>query len=917
MRFILLLSFLLTALVSPAATIRGRVTGGKAGEALPGAVVVVQGTSLSAPTDPDGRYELRNVPAGHYSVRVSYVGYREQTQSVTVAGDAAVTLDFALLAQTQDLGSVVVTGKLSKEEDAASRRTEHTADNVLNVIAARAIERSPDINVANVLTRVSGVTVQRPVGGSGGAYAVIRGLAPRYSNTLVNGVKVASPDAQARFLPLDIIPSDLVQRIEVHKALLPSMEGDAIGGTINLVTKTAPDTTLLLATGSVGYSQLFLDRKWSWFNKADVQQQSPNERAGQVVTSQPGDFSRRNLRVSPKQAPASSTAGLTYGRRFLNQRLGFLAAASWQDQYFGSNGTFYEVQPQLNETRRNITLASAPRLTSSHQRNVGLVTHVDYIINARNKIGWHNLLVLSDFSQARASTDTSLVDQHTIAGTGSTHDFLRTLTQRQLVENAKLEGVHELRPNLLLDWAGVFTEGRERAPDWATVNLVYLLRVDPADPTGQRIQRTQSFLEPVDRLWRHNDNRDLSGLLNLTWQTTRWLELKTGSLYRHTTRNNRQDDYTLKPDLNAAGTSKEVFTTIEAANWTVYNTQGTSEYDPSNYDATEDIAAGYSQAKVELGPVQVLGGVRTESTNQHFSTLQKSSVLTDASHPNNFAVAYQDVLPSLHLRYALSPSQNLRLSYFAGLTRPSLVEKNPNLNVGPSSSTVGNLNLKRATADNFDLRYELYGQNDALFTVGGFYKRIQDPIEYAFLQVTGSQLLLQPQNFGTATNYGAEVVATKYFGNFGITGNYTFVNSNIRVQKTYNTTTLDPTTGQPVAGTVTLPLDRPLQGQARNIANVSLLYRARPARFYVQLSYQFTDRTLQVVNAAGPDYYQQPQSFLALALEKGLSRRFTAFGKFNNLLNTATTLRVGTSTLIVQRDETRADYLLGLRYALR
>ncbi|QKG58456.1 outer membrane beta-barrel protein [Hymenobacter sp. BRD128] len=915
MKLLRTLFLLLLALSGRAATIVGRVTGGPARENLIGAVVVVQGTSLSAPVDAAGHYEIRHVPAGRYVVGVSFVGYRQEAKSVSIRGtEEAVTLDFSLQAQAQDLGNVVVTGKLSREEDAASRRTEHTADNVLNVIAARAIERSPDINVANVLTRVSGVTVQRQAGGSGGAYAVIRGMEPRYNNTLVNGVKIASPDAQSRFIPLDIIPSDLIQRIEVHKALLPSMEGDAIGGTVNIVTKTAPDTTLLLATGSVGYGQLFLDRKWSWFDKAAIQQQSPNERAGQVVTSQPGDFSRANLHVSPKQAPANSTAGLTYGRRFLNQRLGFIAAASWQDQYFGSNGTFAEVQPQLNESRQNVTLVSAPRLTSSHQRNVGLVTHVDFVINPRNKIGWHNLLLLSDFSQARTSTDSSLVDQHTIAGTGTMHDYVRTLTQRQLVENAKLEGVHELRPNLLLDWAAVATEGRERAPDWATVNLVYLLRVDPSDPTGRRIQRTQSFLEPVDRLWRHNDNRDLSGLLNLTYQPTLFgqnLELKAGGLYRHTTRYNRQDDYTLKPALGANG-AKEVFTGIETASWEVYNTQGTAARDPSNYDGTEDIAAGYGQAKLELGALQVLGGVRVESTSQHFTTLQKADILTDPGHPDNFAVTYQDVLPSLHLRYALTPSQNLRLSYFAGLTRPSLVEKNPNLNVGPNNSTVGNLNLRRATADNFDLRYELYASNEGLFTVGTFYKRIQDPIEYAYLQVTGSQLVLQPQNFGTANNYGAEVVATKYFGNIGVTGNYTYVNSSIHVSKTYNTTDAAGNTSQ-----VTLPLDRPLQGQARNIANVSLLYRARPARFYAQLSYQFTDRTLQVVNSAGPDYYQQPQSFLALSLEKGLSRRFTAFGKFNNLLNTPATLKVGTSDLIVQRDEVRADYLLGLRYALR
>ena len=900
MRSSLFLWVLLFAFSSQAATIRGRVTGGQ-NESLIGAVVVVQGTEFSAPVDPSGRYEIRNVPAGRYTVRASYMGYREEVKSVVLAVEQTLTVDFALQEQAQSLSGVVVTGKLNREEDAASRRSEKTADNVINVIAARAIERSPDINVANVLTRVSGVAVVRAASGNGGAYAFIRGMEPRYNNTLVNGVKVASPDAQTRFLPLDIIPSDLVQRIEVHKALLPSMEGDAIGGTINIVTKMAPDSTLLLVTAAVGYSQILLDRKYSWFDKTGIQQQSPNEKAGQVVEAQPTDFTRRNLNLSPKQAPANSTAGFTYGRRFLHQRLGFIAAASWQDRYFGSNGSFTDVRAELNETRNSINVASAPRLTSSNQRNAGLVTHLDFVINPRNKIGWHNLLVLADNSQARTSTDTTLTDQHTISGTGTTHDYVQTLTQRQIVENAKLEGVHELRPNLLLDWATIFTDGRERAPDLATVNLVYLLRVDPSDPTGRRIQRTQSFLEPVTRAWNHNNNRDLSGLLNLTYQPTLFghsVELKAGGLYRRTTRYNRGDYYLLKPAPGPNG-GKIAFTNINDAPWLPYNPAGSSGVNPANYDATEDIVAGYGQIKPDFGALQVLGGVRLEHTNQYVSSFGQF-------------IPYQDILPSLHLRYALSPNQNLRLSYFAGISRPSLAEKADYTSLGPDNNTVGNPKLLHTTADNLDLRYELYQSDEGVFTAGAFYKRIQNPTELTYQALTGSQVVLRPNNFGTATNYGAEVVATHYFGNLGVAGNYTYVNSSITVQKTYNTFDANGTAGQ-----LTQRLTRPLQGQARNLANASLLYRSQPARFYAQLSYQFTDRTLQLVNSAGPDYYLQPRSFLALSLEKGLGRGLTVFGKFNNLLNTAATLQVGTSDLVVRRDETRADYLVGLRYALR
>ena len=101
------------------------------------------------------------------------------------------------------------------------------------------MEVSPDINAANVLQRMRGLTIQRN-GGGDDAYAIIRGLDPRYNNTLINGIKVASPDEKNRFVPLSIVPSDLLSSIEVSKSLLPEMEGDAIGGTVNLKMKDAP-----------------------------------------------------------------------------------------------------------------------------------------------------------------------------------------------------------------------------------------------------------------------------------------------------------------------------------------------------------------------------------------------------------------------------------------------------------------------------------------------------------------------------------------------------------------------------------------------------------------------------------------------------------------------------------------------------
>lgn len=148
------------------------------------------------------------------------------------------------------------------------------------------MERSPDINAANVLQRMSGLTIDRN-GGGDEAYPIVRGLDPRYNNTLIDGIKITSPDDKSRFISLSIVPSDLLGSIEVHKSLLPEMEGDAIGGTVNRTMKDAPDKKTFKVLGSLGYSKLFIHQPFTWFSRQDIRQKSPIEEFGSSYTAQP------------------------------------------------------------------------------------------------------------------------------------------------------------------------------------------------------------------------------------------------------------------------------------------------------------------------------------------------------------------------------------------------------------------------------------------------------------------------------------------------------------------------------------------------------------------------------------------------------------------------------------------------------
>ncbi|RZK13223.1 MAG: TonB-dependent receptor, partial [Hymenobacter sp.] len=236
-----------------AGTIRGRVTDARTGEVLVGAVVYLQGTPHNGQVQLDGTFVLRNVPTGEYELVGQFISYQNATRHVSLTADRPEqVLSLQLSDKNNALAEVTVQGRRDPEGERTARRLEQVAPSVVNVVSAQAIQVSPDIQVANVLQRVSGVTLERSTNGDG-RYAIVRGMDKRYNYTLVNGIKIPSPDPYNRYVPLDIFPADLLQRLEVTKALTPSMEGDAIGGVVNMIMNDAPTERTLSGQLGTGY----------------------------------------------------------------------------------------------------------------------------------------------------------------------------------------------------------------------------------------------------------------------------------------------------------------------------------------------------------------------------------------------------------------------------------------------------------------------------------------------------------------------------------------------------------------------------------------------------------------------------------------------------------------------------------------
>jgi len=293
------------------------------------------------------------------------------------------------------------------------------------------------------------------------------------------------------------------------------------------------------------------------------------------------------------------------------------------------------------------------------------------------------------------------------------------------------------------------------------------------------------------------------------------------------------------------------------------------------------------------------------------------------------------VLPSVHLKYFLTDQQNLRLSYFKSISRPGFGEIVPYNLPGEDFTQIGNPNLKHVQADNLDLRYEWFpGLADQLL-VGAFYKQLENPIEYFVTRdASPSSLYVQPQNTGRATNVGLEAVFTKYFGMFGVSANYTYTHSQITTtklfyqQKTVGTNTTFSTTDTTQS--------RPLQGQADNVGNISLLFKDPKIGLDVQVAFVYTgDRILQVSQYYGLDIWQKPFTQLDLSLEKRIAGHFSFYAKVNNLTNSPNKEYIkipysvvnsnfhgysipfqdaGSNYTVAQRDLYKLSFLGGFRY---
>ena len=889
----------------------GIVTDAVTEDPLAGAEIKLQGTKFKTWVNLDGSFKIENIATGSYNIEISCRNYNTAILSNLFIGNNTKSLAFKLEPLTHSLNEIkVATSELKNNANAVEKKS----DAIINVLNAKTIQLLPDITVANILQRVSGVTIEKSSSGEA-RYPIIRGMEKRYINTLINGVKISSPDNKSRFIPLDLFPSELLERLEVSKSLTPSMEGDAIGGTINLVMKDAPTKLFIQTNSALGYSNFFMNNTYSRFDNNSMNVNSPTQvNNNRNYTAVPSDFTNRHLNYSNLKTPINSNLGFTIGNRFGNKKkFGFLIATSYQNTYKGTNSIFLlpNAQPGVYNLPQFVELQN--RTYSTESKRLGVNVKLDYKVNDKNKISLVTTFVRLDDYQTRLISDTialnSLVDY-----------FSRSTWQYQSIFNANLQGKHQLRYNYLLDWNLVFSDANNHIPDQSEFMHEY--------PVSNKIQ---DILNSLTHRWTSNKDQDFTIYLNATKHKSffnRDIEFKAGFMNRTKNRSNFYNTYSLKPKL-PTGSSFQNYTTIDQAIF-IFNpvSAGMPELNGNNYTFDEQITASYLQAKLMLNTrLELITGVRMENTYQHYNT-----ELPATTAARNGTLKYSDLLPSAQFKYALSNSKFVRFAYYSAVARPSFAELIPDGPQGELFKEQGNpQKLKHTTSNNIDLRYEHYINPSSQLLVGTFFKRIVNPIEYTAVKTGVTSQTLMPTNIGTATNFGLEFVYQKYFGKVGISANYTYTNSSITNDSMLYVNKIN---GQIISQYKSET--RPLQGQSNHIGNISLIFKDSKLGLDAQLAFVYTGARISLVSPYyGLHYWQSPMTQLDFSVEKRINKQWFIYSKINNLTNTPLQLELKQSyndymkasgsrslpiqddpsnKIIVQRDFYKTTFLIGIRY---
>ena len=926
---LLLCGFLPGALAQTRGAIGGTVTD-QAGAVLQGAQISTQSPALTISSNEEGRFYINDLAPGTYNLTITYVGLAPFTTAVIVNAGQTANVDAQLRVADQGQTVVVTAGRASAEAEAIN--VERAADNLLQVMPNEVITSLPNANLADALGRLPSVTLERDEGE--GKYVQVRSTEPRLTNTTVDGVNLPSEEPGVRQIKFDAIPSSLVESVQISKTLLANMEGDGIGGSVNLVTKTATDTPTVEITGLGGYTPIQSGRGNTTETATLGRRFGASKKFGLIVG---GSYDWEGRGIDDIEPVPDENNGQTWfdgmslrEYQYFRSRYGLAGSADYRIRD-GSNvyarflysdfknyGDRWAYQLQDNTPGVSLLAPGNQGGTPSYDgelRNpdiqVGsLILGGNHILN-RTWYTWEANIGRSSYGKSPysdASFGSTLPSSNCQFNPAATRDkYLPQWNQACFTE------IQNPANFVMTPTVGGITRDLGEA---VQLNL----GVGGSGAWQYHIGNRSAVFEYGGKFRNEHKYAD-TYVLSLSPNGTLSMSQFPNRMVNHNYYNG--GEYQLGYNVSLEDVLAYANSTPNA-----FSSSSTKGQDSSQFDLVEQVGAGYLMNTIDFSNgVRFIAGLRVENTFDGVHNLAFGD--NGAVAPNAFSGSYYTLLPSASLRFHAGHDSDVRFIYARGLSRPDPQDIAQPLSwsingngANKYSVNFGNANLKAETGDDVDVLFDHYLKPFGIISVGYFYKSLQNPIVTSTYQLTnylppgapavdrGNYLATQPVNAGSAWLTGFEASYLQHYsalpgflGGLGLSTNYSYIGSS--------------TSGIPGRS------DHPrLLRNSPNVFNISPTYdrgrySLRMGISYNQASidgYQYQDGTPGGVKGPLSDIYFYSHVQVDAQGIIGLRHDLSVVLSGLNLNNEVFGFYQGSSQYMIQREYYQPSFSAGLRW---
>ncbi len=802
-------------------------------EPLSGVSIKIAGATGGTTSDVEGRFTLNLSTGKKYELEISRVGYETKNISdVEVLSGELNELNITLQVKAKVDDGVTVTSKRSlsapKETVNSVIAFQKNTNTVASVISAESIRRSPDRNTGEVIKRTPGASIQE------GKFIIVRGLADRYNQAMLNGILLTSTEPDRKTFSFDLIPAPMIDNIVINKAFVPEYPGEWAGGLIQVNTKDIPSKNFLNVQVGLGYNTATTGKDFYSEKRGKLDWLGIDDGARAIPSAFPTKYNFDTLSIASKTALGKTMANrwtAEKGSGSLNTS--FQANGGFAGKLFGKNigGTFGINYTRNNNYFLNPNQLAIPDFTTNkfnleydfadeiYDQNVsaGALGSLSFQFNPKHKISVRSLINVNTLNRVLERNGINITRADSILS-GTEFTF-----RQNTFFTTQLSGDHNLNKNLKLKWYGAFSILDGYVPDQ---RRILYSKSDPSDPFSLVISNTLSQ-QSGSRVYQSLSDYIYTGGGDLTYSLGKGNTVKGGYMLQVKDRLYDARLFSIfLPRDNAslrALPADQVFAASNfgdgAANSTLFAFDALKGK-TFRYMANTILNAGFIQFDNPLfkNKLRLVWGLRVE----HFDQLVGSVKKWDERHTYTKVTDY---LPGVNATFKVNPKTNIRLSGSQTVIRPELREL-ASLNIYDfelNASVQGNPALKRTKITNLDLRYELYPRAGEILSVGVFYKHFNDPIESLFEPGAGGASTFNYQNADKATAYGAEIELRKKLDfsdmlkNFTFQGNFSYIKS--KVEDTL------------------FKIDRPLQGQSPYVFNMGLMYDAEKSGVNITLLY--------------------------------------------------------------------------------